>query len=62
MKRTVHLTAFALLASALFAFNGCESHEIKEGTDDVIDVMQNGVDVITDAGNKAAEAMKSDKE
>ena len=62
MTLTIKLSALALLAFSLFAFTGCESHEIKSGADDVMDVMRNGVDVVTDAGNHAAKAMKSDKE
>jgi len=62
MKRTVQLSALALLTSGIFACTGCESHELKDAGNDVVDVMRNGVDVVTDAGNKAADAMKSDKE
>jgi len=62
MKYTLPFTALVLLVAAALTLTGCESHEIKQGTDDVIDVMRNGVDVITNAGNKAADAMTSDKE
>ena len=62
MKYTLPFTALVLLVAAALALTGCESHEIKQGSDDVIDVMRNGVDVITNAGNKAADAMTSDKE
>ena len=62
MKHTVFLSTLILLTAAALTLSGCESHEIKQGSDDVIDVMRNGVDVVTDAGNKAADAMKSDKE
>ncbi|CAA6678967.1 MULTISPECIES: hypothetical protein [unclassified Lentimonas] len=62
MKHILHLSTLTLFVSAALTLTGCESHEIKQGTDDVIDVMRNGVDVVTDTGNKAADAMKSDKE
>lgn len=49
-----------LIISALFALTACESSEMKETGNDVMDVVHNGVDLITEAGNKAADAMKSD--
>ena len=60
MKHTFPFTTTVILAAAL-TLTGCESHEIKQGSDDVMDVMRNGVDVITNAGNKAADTVKSDK-
>lgn len=62
MKTVTNLSAFTLLALGLFVFTGCKSTELKDAGDDVMDVMRNGVDVVTDAGNHAAKAMKSDKE
>ena len=51
MKLFKQLSTLALILSALFALAGCESSEMKEAGNDVMDVMQKGVDVITDAGN-----------
>jgi hypothetical protein len=58
MKTITSLSALALLCLGLVALTGCETHELKDGADDVVDVMRNGVDLITDAGNKTAEAVK----
>ena len=60
MKPATFLSA--LLCLALFTFTGCESTELKDGADDVLDVMRNGVDLITDGGNKVANAFTDDTE
>jgi len=59
MKLPTQLSALALLSLGLFTLTGCTSTELKDGTDDVVDVMRNGVGVITDVGNKTADAVKS---
>ena len=59
MKSITPLSALALLALGLFALTGCTSTELKDGANDVVDVMRNGVDAITLGGKKVAEAVKS---
>lgn len=56
MKITITLISLSL---TLFVSTGCETHELKDGTDDVVDVMRNGVDVITDVGHKTADAVRN---
>jgi hypothetical protein len=58
MNPITTLSSLALLSLGLFALTGCTSTELKDGTDDVVDVMRNGVDVITDVGHKTADAVK----
>ena len=62
MKPITQLRALTLLSLGLFALTGCETHELKDGADDVVDVMRNGVDAITDGGNKVADAFKDTTE
>ena len=54
----------AILCLCVLCLTGCESTELKDAGNDVLDVVHNGVDLITEAGNKAGDAMKStsDKE
>ena len=58
MKHITSLSALALLSLGLFALTGCTSTELKDGTDDVVDVLRNGVGAITHGGNKVADAVK----
>lgn len=64
MKRITQISTLTALAFAILTLTGCESHELKDAGNDVVDVMRNGVDLITDTGHKAADAVKStsDKE
>jgi|SaaInlV_120m_DNA_3_1039746.scaffolds.fasta_scaffold49038_1 hypothetical protein len=59
MKSITQRRALAIQTLSLFALTGCTSTELKDGTDDVIDVLRNGVDVITDVGHKTGDAVKS---
>lgn len=59
MKPITQLRALALLSLGLLAFTGCESHELKDAGNDVVDVIRNGVDVITDVGHKTGDAVKN---
>jgi hypothetical protein len=58
MKSITQRRALAIQTLSLFALTGCTSTELKDGTDDVIDVLRNGV-VITDVGHKTGDAVKS---
>ena len=51
-----------LLCLCLLSLTGCEITELKDASDDVIDVRQNGVDLITEAGNRASDAMQRDSD
>ena len=59
MKSITQRCALAILTLSLFSLTGCTSTELKDGTDDVIDVLRNGVDVITDVGHKTGDAVNS---
>lgn len=59
MKSITQFRALALLFLGLLALTGCTNTELKDGTDDVVDVLRNGVDVITDVGHKTGDAVKN---
>jgi hypothetical protein len=58
MKIITSLYTSAFLTLCLLSLSGCESQQLKDGADDVVEVMQNGVDVVTETGNKAADAVQ----
>lgn len=59
MKLLTQVSALTLLSLGLLTLTGCTSTELKDGTDDVVDVLRNGVDVITDVGHKTGDAVKN---